>query len=190
MSTSSHIDSKNIFGFWIYIMSDCIMFAALFATFAVLKNNLNGGLPPSQLFSMPYVLVETFLLLTSSFTYSLAILKAKEYKKKYTISLLALTFILGVTFLGMEINEFKHLVHIGAKPSTSGFLSAFFTLVGTHGLHVAGGLLWMLILLVQIIIHGITGQTRTKILCLGLFWHFLDIIWILVFTIVYLTGAI
>ncbi len=166
------------------------MFAALFATYAVLRNNIYLGLPAKELFSMPYVLVETMILLTSSFTYGIAALKAKENQKNHALAFLGATFILGLVFIGMEINEFYHLIHEGAAPDKSAFLSAFFTLVGTHGLHVTAGLIWMILVMIQVSIHGLNDKTQTKIFCLGLFWHFLDIVWIFVFTIVYLMGAI
>ena len=184
------VNSKNIFGFWIYIMSDCLMFAAIFATYVVLRNNTAGGLPAKELFNMPFVLAETMILLTSSFTFGLAVLKAKAHEKKQTLMLLAITFLLGFSFIVMEMYEFHHLISQGEVPQKSAFLSAFFTLVGTHGLHVTGGLVWMLLLFIQIMIHGVNPATQTKMFCLGLFWHFLDIVWIFVFTIVYLMGAI
>jgi len=190
MSSESHTTEKNLFGFWIYIMSDCLLFATLFATFVVLKNHTFGMAPVSELFSMPYVLVETMILLTSSFTYGLAVLKAKDGKKNAALAFLGLTFLLGLAFIAMEINEFLELIHEGATPMVNGFLSAFFTLVGTHGLHVTAGLIWMVVLMIQIMKHGVAEETKSKIFCLGLFWHFLDIIWIFVFTIVYLMGAI
>ena len=187
---STHVETKNNFGFWIYIMSDCMLFAALFATYAVLKNNIHVGLSAKELFSLPFVMAETLILLTSSFTFGLAVLKSKDGHKKGTLLFFAITFLLGISFLCMEVYEFYELIHEGATPSSSAFLSAFFTLVGTHGLHVFGGLIWMLILFIQIAIHGINGKTQTKIFSLGLFWHFLDVVWIFVFTIVYLMGAI
>jgi cytochrome o ubiquinol oxidase subunit 3 len=190
MAHHEQVETKNTFGFWIYIMSDCLMFAALFATFAVLRNNIHEGLPAKELFSFPFVLAETIILLTSSFTFGLGILNAKAGKQKETLLFLFITFLLGFSFIVMEIYEFLKLIHEGASPEKSGFLSAFFTLVGTHGLHVTGGLIWILLLMIQIKIHGINPKTQTKIFCLGLFWHFLDIVWIFVFTIVYLMGAI
>ena len=183
-------DSKTIFGFWIYIMSDCILFATIFATYAVLHNNIFGGQAAKELFSMPFVLTETFLLLTSSFTYGLAMLAVHKGDKAKAIALLVITFLLGLSFIAMEIHEFADLIHDGNGPQRSAFLSSFFTLVGTHGLHVTIGLLWMIALLIQIVQRGITGVTTRKLTVLGLFWHFLDIVWIFVFTIVYLMGAI
>ena len=190
MSDNHKTESKNFFGFWIYIMTDCIMFSALFATYAVLRNNIHDGLAAKDLFSMPYVLSETIILLTSSFTYGLAILTARQNLKRAALSFLAITFVLGVSFIAMEINEFYHLAHHGNSWSRSAFLSAFFTLVGTHGLHVTVGLIWMLSVGLQVFFRGINEKTLPKLSYLGLFWHFLDIVWIFVFTIVYLMGAI
>jgi cytochrome o ubiquinol oxidase subunit 3 len=181
---------KVVFGFWIYIMSDCILFASIFGAFAVLHNNTFGGPGAKELFSMPYVLVETFILLTSSFTYGLAMLGAHKHAKNQVLFWLAITFILGLSFICMEVNEFHKLILEGNGPQKSAFLSSFFTLVGTHGLHVTCGLIWMILLMVQVGKHGISSITSRKLSCLSLFWHFLDIVWIFVFTIVYLMGAI
>ena len=181
---------RNTFGFWVYIMSDCILFSALFATFAVLKNSTGGTQGLDGLFSMPFVLVETMLLLTSSFTYGLTLLFARDGKKRMMFTSLATTFLLGVAFVGMEFYEFHHLIHNGNAPSTNAAFSAFFTLVGTHGLHVISGLVWMLLVGIQLAIRGITQKNQSKLYCLGLFWHFLDVIWVCVFTIVYLFNAI
>lgn len=183
-------DAKTIFGFWIYIMSDCILFATIFATYAVLHNNTYGGPGAKELFSLPYVLIETFILLTSSFTYGLAMLAANKKNKAQVIFWLAITFILGLSFVIMELHEFANMVHEGNSWQRSGFLSAFFTLVGTHGLHVTCGLIWMINLIIQVMRHGVTSISMRKLSCLSLFWHFLDIVWIFVFTIVYLMGVI
>ena len=183
-------DARVIFGFWIYIMSDCLLFASIFATYAVLHNSTFGGPSARELFSMPFVLTETMLLLTSSFTYGLAMLSAHKSKKASVISWLFVTFLLGAAFLGMELTEFSKMIAEGSGPDRSAFLSSFFTLVGTHGMHVFIGLLWMFALIVQVYRYGITNITFRKLACLSLFWHFLDIVWIFVFTIVYLMGAI
>lgn len=190
MSNHEHTNTKSLFGFWIYIMSDCILFATLFATYIVLKDNVHDGLPAKHLFNMQYVLAETILLLVSSLTCGFAVLATKKYKKNLSLLFLILTFILGSIFIVMEVNEFLHLISQSNVPSRSGFLSAFFTLVGTHGLHVLTGLIWIFFLILQILIYGIRDVNQTKIFCLGLFWHFLDVIWIFVFTIVYLMGAL
>lgn len=186
---TEEVDSKVVFGFWIYLMSDCILFAAIFATYAVLHNNTFGGPGGKELFNMPYVLVETFILLTSSFTYGLAMLAMHKNRKNQLVAWLIVTFLLGVSFIGMEFNEFHHLISEGNSWTRSGFLSGFFTLVGTHGLHVTCGLIWMLILIIQVLTKGINPKTMTKLTCLSLFWHFLDLVWIFVFTIVYLMGV-
>lgn len=181
--------SKVLFGFWIYIMSDCILFASIFATYIVLHGNTFGGPSGKELFEMPYVLIETFLLLISSFIYGLAMQAMYKANKSQVMLWLSITFLLGFGFICMEINEFHHLILEGNGPSRSAFLSAFFTLVGTHGLHVTCGLVWMIMLMLQLNKHGITAVTSRKLGCLSLFWHFLDIVWIFVFTIVYLMGV-
>lgn len=181
---------KVVFGFWIYIMSDCILFSMLFATYAVLHNNTYGGPSGHDLFSMPYVLTETFILLTSSFTYGLAMLGAHANRRNQVLFWLFITFLLGLSFVAMEVREFHHLILEGHGPNTSAFLSSFFTLVGTHGLHVTCGLIWMVVLFMQISKHGLMSISVRKLTCLSLFWHFLDIVWIFVFTVVYLMGAI
>ncbi len=183
-------DAKVIFGFWIYIMSDCLLFASIFATYAVLHNNVFGGPSARELFSLPFVLIETMLLLTSSFTYGMAMLAAHKEKKVSVISWLVVTFVLGAAFLCMELSEFGKMISEGSGPGRSAFLSAFFTLVGTHGAHVLVGLMWMSALIVQVYRYGVTNITFRKLTCLSLFWHFLDIVWIFVFTIVYLMGVI
>lgn len=183
-------DNRTIFGFWVYLMTDCVLFASLFATFAVLRNSTFGGPSGNQLFSMPYALTETLILLTSSFSCGLAILAAQRRNKKLVIALFSLTFLLGAAFLAMELTEFTHLVHDGDSWRRSGFLSAFFTLVGTHGLHITVGLLWMMVMMAQVLRRGLTSVNIRKLTLLSLFWHFLDVIWIFIFTIVYLLGAV
>lgn len=183
-------DSKVLFGFWMYIMSDCLLFAMLFATFAVLHTHTFGGPGAKELFSMPYVLTETIILLTSSFTYGLIMLAAHKHNKNVVLFWLLVTFILGAIFVGMEVHEFAHLAAEGNSWQRSAFLSSFFTLVGTHGIHVTSGLVWMLIMIVQVMMFGINPKTTRRLSCLSLFWHFLDIVWIFVFTVVYLMGAI
>ncbi len=185
------VDDRGIFGFWIYIMSDCVLFASIFATYAVLQNSIHSGPSARELFSMPFVLIETLILLTSSFTYGLVTLYShhKESAKK-VMFWLVITFILGAAFLMMEVTEFRGLLAEGNGPDTSAFLSVFFTLLGTHGLHVFFGLLWMISLFIQVWKHGIVPITVKKLSALGLFWHFLDIIWIFIFTVVYLMGVI
>lgn len=183
-------DDKVILGFWIYLATDLIMFAALFAAFAVLRNNTNGGITISEMFNPLFVLTETLVLLTSSFTCGLGVLSARKGDKNKTISFFALTFILGIAFLIMELSEFSHLFAEGNTPQKSAFLSSFFTLVGTHGLHITGGLIWMGIIFVYIMKRGLTAGNVRKLTLLSLFWHFLDIVWIFIFTIVYLFAGI
>lgn len=181
---------KTVFGFWAYLMTDCLLFAGLFATFIVLRQGTAGGPSGAELFSLQFVLVETILLLTSSFTSGLGILYAHTGKLKPALYWFAATFVLGAAFLGMELTEFSTLIHEGHDWTTSAFLSAFFTLVGTHGAHIAVGLLWMLILLPRVAMKGLTKSNIKRLTLLSLFWHFLDVIWIFIFTIVYILGAI
>lgn len=181
-------DSKSIFGFWVYLMTDCVLFATLFATFVVLRNNTFGGPGGSDLFSMPFVLAETLALLISSYTCGLGLLAARRGDRRQVFSFFGITFLLGVFFLTMELSEFHHLTQEGNSWRRSGFLSAFFTLVGTHGLHITAGLLWMAVLMVRTLKQGIGRATLRQLTMFSLFWHFLDIIWIFIFTIVYLMG--
>jgi len=180
---------KTPLGFWIYLMSDCVLFAAIFATFVVMRNATAGGPAGRELFSLSFVAVETGLLLLSSLTYGLAMISAEAKKHRAVFAWLAVTFLCGLGFVSMEVHEFAKLVAEGAGPDRSGFLSGFFTLVGTHGLHVTSGLVWMAVMIAQIALYGLTEQVRMRLLCLSLFWHFLDIVWIGVFSIVYLVGA-
>jgi len=183
-------DAIDVFGFWIYIMTDCILFATLFATFAVLHNNTFGGPSFKELFSLPYVFAETIFLLASSFTYGMAMLSLYQSKKNQVIAWLIITILFGLSFVVMEVNEFIHLYMEGHSWHTSGAMSAFFTLVGTHGLHVSLGLIWMVVLMVQVSKYKLTSTMSRRLTYLGLFWAFLDIVWIFVFTIVYLMGAV
>jgi len=180
---------KTFLGFWIYLMTDCVLFATLFAAYAVLRGNTFGGPGAVQLFSLPYVLTETLILLTSSFAAGLATLAAYRGDRNRALGLLAVTFALGLAFLTMELSEFSNFVSDGNSWQRSGFLSAFFTLVGTHGLHITAGLVWMGTLGTQISRGGLTPGRLRRLTLLSLFWHFLDIIWIFIFTIVYLMGA-
>ena len=189
---SSHIkiDSKKIFGFWIYLMNDCIVFAILFASYVIMVDSTAGGPKGKDIFNLPFVLIETGILLFSSITYGMAVVSMKSGSKCRVINWLILTFFLGISFISLENYEFYHLINDGFGPNRSGFLSGFFTLVGTHGLHVLSGIVWMLVLIIQIYKRGLSSVNCTRIMCLSLFWHFLDIIWVCVFTIVYLIGAI
>jgi cytochrome o ubiquinol oxidase subunit III len=189
---TSHHDSndKVIFGFWVYLMTDLIMFAALFATYAVLHGNTFGGPSSKELFDLPFALTETLILLTSSFTCGLAMLAVHRNDKKQVLAWFCITFLLGISFLGMELSEFSHLFAEGNSFQRNAFLSSFFTLVGTHGLHITVGLFWMLVLIIYILCRGLTPSITRKLTLLSLFWHFLDIVWIFIFTIVYLMGTI
>jgi cytochrome o ubiquinol oxidase subunit III len=178
-----------VLGFWVYLMSDCILFAAVFAAYASLSGAMAGNPGNPEMFNLPYVLAETACLLVSSFTYGLAMLAVGEDRQDRVMLWLGITFLLGASFIGLEVNEFVHLVAEGSGPDSSSFMSAFFTLVGTHGCHVTAGLIWMILLMAQTLQRGLTAQTKTRLMCLSLFWHFLDIIWIGVFTVVYLRGA-
>ncbi|AKJ41104.1 cytochrome o ubiquinol oxidase subunit III [Pragia fontium] len=182
--------AKTVFGFWIYLMSDCILFAAVFATYAVLATGIADGPSGKDIFELPYVAGETALLLLSSFTYGMAIISMYKGNKSQVVGWLAITFLFGLGFIGMELNEFHLLISEGYGPSRSAFLSGFFTLVGTHGLHVTLGLIWMAIMMIQVSKKGLTPKNNARLMCLSLFWHFLDVIWICVFTVVYLMGNI
>ncbi len=183
-------DSKTIFGFWVYLMTDCVLFACLFATFAVLRGSTFGGPAGSDIFSLPFVLAETLILLTSSFTCGLAILAAHRKDQAKVLIWFAVTFLLGIAFLSLELTEFRHLAAEGNSWTRSAFLSSFFTLVGTHGLHITAGLIWMAVLMFQVAKQGLVNSTIRRLTMLSLFWHFLDIIWIFIFTIVYLMGVL
>lgn len=183
-------EAKTIFGFWVYLMTDCVLFASLFAVFAVLRHNTYGGPDGAGLFSLPYVLMETMVLLTSSFTCGLAVLSAQRRHKKSVLFWFAVTFLLGAFFLTMELKEFHSFAAMGDSWRRSGFLSSYFTLVGTHGLHITIGLLWMAVMFAYIVKRGISTTVLKRIRLLSLFWHFLDVVWIFIFTIVYLFGAV
>ena len=181
---------NTLFGFWLYLMTDCILFASVFATYAVLYMNTAGGVSGKDIFDLKYVLVETFALLLSSITYGMAMISAHKGNKAGTLNWLVVTFLFGAVFIGMELHEFHHLIVEGHGPSSSAFLSSFFALVGMHGLHVASGMIWMIVLMLETARRGLNTRTVTRLSCLSLFWHFLDIVWICVFTVVYLMGAL
>jgi cytochrome o ubiquinol oxidase subunit 3 len=178
------------FGFWIYLMSDLIIFATLFATFVVLGRNYANGPTGKELFDLPYLLGETLFLLFSSVTYGLVMLAVHNGKKKWVLIGLAVTFLLGLGFVSMEINEFHGMIAEGFGPDRSAFLSSFFTLVGTHGTHVTFGLIWMAVMMGQVAVKGLTSPVQSRLMRLSMFWHFLDIIWIGIFSIVYLMGVV
>ncbi len=178
------------FGFWVYLMTDCVLFASFFATYIVLRNNTFGGPAGHDIFNLNYVLVETIILLISSFTSGLAMLAVQNKEKGQALMLFGVTLLLGLTFLFMEVSEFRNLIADGNGPARSGFLSSYFSLVGLHGLHIAAGSIAMAIGMFQIMKKGLTESISERLNCLSLFWHFLDIIWIFIFTIVYLMGAL
>jgi len=184
------IYSKTLFGFWVYLMTDCILFATLFATYAVLHHATAGGPTSNQLFELPYALVETMILLVSSFVCGIGMLAAHKKQMKLMVGAFFVTFFLGIAFLAMELNEFSRFVAEGNSWERSAFLSSFFTLVGTHGLHITVGLLWLIVIMVQLFFRGLSSSTLRRFACFSLFWHFLDVIWIFIFTIVYLMGVI
>lgn len=181
--------ATKVFGFWIYLMSDLILFASLFATYAVLVNGIADGPSGKEIFSLPFVLVETFLLLFSSITFGFAMLSMNKGSVSQVNLWLFVTFLFDLGFVVMEVYEFHELIAEGYGPDRSAFLSAFFALVSTHGLHVTAGLVWIIIMMIQVSRRGLTDVNRTRLSCLSLFWHFLDVVWICVFTVVYLMGA-
>ncbi|HSX32603.1 MAG TPA: cytochrome o ubiquinol oxidase subunit III [Candidatus Saccharimonadales bacterium] len=183
-------NDKVGFGFWVYLMTDLLMFSVLFAAFAVLHGNTHGGPSNSELFSLPLALTETLLLLTSSFTAGIGMLVARRGNKKQVLAWFGITFLLGLSFLCLEVKEFAEFIHEGHTWRSSASLSAFFTLVGTHGLHITSGLLWMGTTLVYIWKRGLNSHLVGKLTLLSLFWHFLDIVWIFIFTIVYLMAFV
>lgn len=183
-------NNKTQFGFWVYIMTDCVLFASLFATYAVLHNATAGGPDGAELFKLPTVLAETLILLTSSLTCGLALLAARAGRKQLVLALLGATFVLGAAFLALEIAEFRQLVIEGNSWRRNAFLSSFFALVGTHGLHITVGLLWLAVLASQIRRKGLTSNTLRRLTLFGMFWHFLDVIWIFIFSIVYMIGSL
>jgi len=177
------------YGFWIFLLSDIVMFAALFATYAVLSGNTAGGPSGLELFNLRSVFIETTCLLVSSYTCGLGALSAERRRPTTFLIFAALTFVLGAAFLFIEVSEFAGMVRAGAGPWRSGFLSAFFTLVGTHGAHVTAGLIWLVYLAAQVVVKGLRPAVLRRLLCWSLFWHALDIVWVSVLTLVYLMGA-
>ena len=184
-----HPQQGTLLGFWLYLMSDCLIFAVLFAVFAVLGKSYAAGPSGADLFDLPLVAVNTGFLLFSSITYGLAMIAMNHGKKQHLLMWLAVTGLFGAAFLGLELYEFAHLLHEGAGPQRSAFLSAFFTLVGTHGLHVTFGIVWLVTLMLQVSKHGLIKENKRRLICLSMFWHFLDVVWIGVFTFVYLMGS-
>jgi cytochrome o ubiquinol oxidase subunit 3 len=190
LTEDRHPESGQVLGFWIYLMSDCLIFACLFACYGVLGRNYAGGPTGAQVFELPTVALNTALLLVSSITYGFSMVAMQGGRVKQTLRWLAATGLLGVGFLSLELKEFAHLIAQGAGPDRSAFLSSFFTLVGTHGLHVAFGVVWLVTLMIQAARRGFDPTVRRRLMCLSLFWHFLDVVWIGVFSFVYLLGAL
>jgi len=187
---AAHVGGGTLLGFWIYLMSDALLFATLFATFGVLSANFAGGPTPRELFDLGLVAANTAILLVSALTCGLAMIALQAGRLGAVRLWLAVTALLGAAFVGIELHEFRHLIAEGATPQRSGYLSGFFTLVGTHGLHVTLGVVWIAVMLVQLGQRGLHPDNRRRLLCLSLFWHFLDVIWIGVFTFVYLIGVL
>jgi cytochrome o ubiquinol oxidase subunit 3 len=189
-TTEQHPENGTLLGFWMYLMSDCLIFACLFAVYAVVGRSYAAGPSGADLFDLPLVALNTSMLLLSSITYGFSMLEMQRNRLKPTMAWLVVTGLLGAVFIGLEMYEFTHLIHEGAGPQRSAFLSAFFTLVGTHGLHVTFGIIWLVTLLFQLGKHGLIPENRRRLMCLSMFWHFLDVVWIGVFTFVYLMGVL
>lgn len=189
-ASEPNVYEEKALGFWIYLMSDAIIFALLFATYVVMAPNHAGGPTGQTLFNLGRTFAETMLLLFSSITFGFASVAIRRGNQENALAWLATTFVLGAAFVGLEISEFSGMVAEGAGPQRSGSLSAFFALVGTHGLHVTMGLIWIVILSLQMLVKGLTEPVVSRLFRLGLFWHFLDIVWIGIFSIVYLPGVL
>lgn len=185
-----HPKNGTLLGFWMYLMSDCLIFACLFAVYAVVGRSYAAGPSGADLFDLQLVAINTAMLLLSSITYGFAMIEMQRNRLRPVIMWLIVTGIFGALFIGLELYEFYHLIHQGAVPQRSAFLSSFFTLVGTHGLHVTFGIIWLITLVFQLKKHGLNRENRRRVMCLSMFWHFLDVVWIGVFTFVYLMGAL
>ncbi|MCR9134598.1 MAG: cytochrome o ubiquinol oxidase subunit III [Alphaproteobacteria bacterium] len=192
MSDDPHREefAEREFGFWLYLMTDSIIFALLFATYVIMADNVASGPSGKDLFDLRHTAGETLLLLCSSVTFGFATLAALARQRSRVVLWLAITIVLGVGFVAMELSEFAGMISAGAEPGTSGFLSAFFTLVGTHGLHVTVGMVGILVMIGQVLTKGLTAPVLSRLFRLGLFWHFLDIVWIGIFSVVYLPGVL
>ncbi|PWW48966.1 cytochrome o ubiquinol oxidase subunit III [Melaminivora alkalimesophila] len=190
LAQEPHVANGTALGFWLYLMSDILIFAALFATYGVLGRAYAGGPTGAELFDLKLVALNTAFLLLSSFTFGLAMLHKQARQVGGTLAWLGVTGLLGLAFLAVELYEFAHLIAQGATPQRSAFLSAFFALVGTHGLHVAFGLVWLVTLMLQVHRHGLIPANVRRVDCLSMFWHFLDLVWVGVFTFVYLMGVL
>jgi len=189
-TTEVHPPHGTLLGFWIYLMSDCLVFACLFAAYGVLGRRYGGGPTGAELFELPLVALNTTFLLLSSITYGFAMLEVQRNRVGATQFWLAVTGLFGAAFLGVELSEFSALIHEGNGPQRSAFLTSFFALVGTHGLHVTTGIVWLLTLMTQVGKHGLIHENKRRLMCLSMFWHFLDVVWIGVFTFVYLMGVL
>ena len=185
-----HPENGTLLGFWVYLMSDCLIFACLFAAYGVLGREFAGGPTAAEVLELPTVAINTTLLLLSSITYGFAVLEMQRDRQKPMMVWLAITGLLGAGFITLELREFAHLISIGAGPQRSAFLSSFFTLVGTHGLHVSSGILWLIVLMVQVGRKGLISANKRRLMCLSMFWHFLDLVWVGVFSFVYLMGVL
>ncbi|KAF1705324.1 cytochrome o ubiquinol oxidase subunit III [Pseudoxanthomonas kaohsiungensis] len=190
LSGEHHPQQGTLLGFWLYLMSDLLIFACLFAVYGVLGRSYAAGPTGADLFDLPLVAVNTAMLLFSSITYGFAMLSMQRRHVPGVLAWLAITGLFGLAFLGIELYEFSHLIHQGAGPQRSAFLSSFFALVGTHGLHVTFGIVWLVVLMVQVQRYGLHAANQRRLLCLSMFWHFLDVVWIGVFTFVYLMGVL
>ncbi len=188
-SEAQEIHEQRALGFWLYLMSDAVIFALLFMTYGIMVGNTAGGPAGKALFDLNNAAIETVLLLVSSITFGFASLSSRSGNRSAVLGWLAITFLLGAAFVFLEIREFLGMIQAGAGPDRSGFLSAFFTLVGTHGTHVSVGLIWILILMGQVMIKGLSLTVTSRLFRLGLFWHFLDIAWVGIFSVVYLPGV-
>lgn len=186
----SRVREEREYGFWLYLMSDAIIFALLFATYSVMVGRTAGGPHPGELFKLQHTFYETICLLTSTLTFAFARQAASRRNRGATVAWLAVTFLLGLAFVLLEVSEFRGMILQGAGPSRDGALSAFFTLVGTHGLHVSAGLLWILVMTVQLGVKGLTPPVVSRLERLGMFWHFLDLVWVVIISVVYLPGVL
>lgn len=186
MTHEQEADDRVMFGFWVYLMTDLLMFAVIFAVYAVLRNSTAGGPSGRELFSPGLALTETLILLTSSFTAGIGMIAARKNLKTQTLAWFGITLLLGLAFLGIELFEFYEFIHEGHTIHVSAFLSSFFVLVGTHGLHITSGILWLGITLIFVARRGLNRHMVRKLALISLFWHFLDIVWIFIFTVVYL----
>jgi cytochrome o ubiquinol oxidase subunit III len=185
----THGGSVSILGFWLFLATDLLIFACLFATYVILQTHTDGGPTAQSIFDKPGFIAETFILLTSSFTCGLSTFSMRKGQRNAALGWLAVTMLLGLAFIGLEVSEFAKDVSIGATMSRSAFLSAFFTLVGTHGSHVSLGILWMASIFYQIARRGLDAVRARKLFLVSLYWHFLDIVWVFIFTVVYTMGV-